>query len=79
MYKYFLYSLKQIADKNEMYDKVNKEMVLGTVIYNGKRREFSALSDTKTLERYSDARVVAEGEIDKMQYTMPSSKQKRMI
>lgn len=76
-YRYFLFSMDQVKDKNKIYDKVNKTMVLGTVFYNGVRKEFSALSTTPTLNKYTDVRIVAQGDITKMQYTMPRAKSKR--
>ena len=76
-YRYFLFSMDHVNDKNEIYDRVNKVMVLGTVIYNGTKREFSALSKTQSLGKYTDVRVVAQGDITKMQYTMPRTKAKR--
>lgn len=76
-YRYFLFSKEQIADKNAAYDKVNRKMVLGTVIYNGQTKEYSCLSVTPELPRYTDERIVAEGDITKMKYTLPSTKPKR--
>lgn len=76
MYKYFLYSQQEVNDKNELYDRMNRVLILGTVIYNGKKKEFSSMSDKPELPRYSDVRIVAEGEIEKMTYTMPKSGQK---
>ena len=76
-YRYFLFSMDYVNDKNAVYDKVNKVMVLGTVNYNGSKREFAALSSTPSLGKYTDVRVVAQGDITKMQYTMPRTKAKR--
>ncbi len=76
-YRYFLFSQQFIADKNKVYDKINKTMVLGSVIYNGSRREYCALSATPTLHNYTDARVVAEGDITKISHTQPTTKQKK--
>lgn len=77
MYAYFLYSQKQVDDKNELYDRMNKKFVLGTVIFNGKKKEYSSMSDKPELPRYADVRVVAEGDTDKLVYTAPRSAQKR--
>ena len=76
MFKYFLYSSEEVNDKNVLYDRMNRVMVLGTVIYNGKKKEFSSMSDKPELPRYSDVRIVAEGDIENMTYTMPTSRQK---
>ena len=75
-YKYFLYSQQQVDDRNRMLDRMNRVFKLGTVITGGKKKEFSALSDKPSLPRYSDVRVIAEGDTDKLSYTMPSSVQK---
>ena len=76
-YRYFLFSMDYVNDKNAVYDKVNKVMVLGTVNYNGSKREYAALSTVPTLGKYTDVRVVAQGDITKMQYTKPRTKAKR--
>lgn len=75
-YKYFLYSQAQVNDRNEMLDKINRSMLLGTVIVGGRKKEFSSLSDKPELPRYTDIRIVAEGDTDKLIYTMPGSRQK---
>ena len=75
-YKYFLYSQQQVNDRNSMLDKINRVLKLGTVITGGKKKEFSALSDKPELPRYSDVRVIAEGDTENMSYVMPSSVQK---
>ena len=76
-YKYFLYSRQQVNDQNERLDKINKVIKLGVVISGGRRLEFSALSDKPELPRYSDVRIVAQGNLDTFVYTMPTSIQKR--
>ena len=77
MYGYFLFSQQEVNDKNELYDRMSRKLQLGTVIYNGRKKEFSSLSDKPELPRYIDVRIVAEGETDKMTYTMPRSVQKK--
>lgn len=77
MYGYFLFSQQEVNDKNELYDRMSRKLQLGTVIYNGRKKEFSSLSDKPELPRYTDVRIVAEGETDKMIYTMPRSVQKK--
>ena len=64
-------------DQNARLDKMNKVVKLGVVISGGRRLEFSALSDKPELPRYSDVRVVAQGDPDDFVYTMPTSIQKR--
>lgn len=77
MYAYFLYSQQQVDDKNELLDKMNRKLQLGTVIYNGKKREYSSMNDKPELPRYADVRIIAEGDTDKLVYTPPRSVQKR--
>jgi hypothetical protein len=76
-YKYFLYSRQQVNDQNARLDKLNRVVKLGVVISGGRRLEFSALSDKPELPRYSDVRIVAQGDTDDLVYTMPTSIQKR--
>ena len=66
MYAYFLYSQQQVDDKNELLDKMNRKFQLGTVIFNGKKREYSSMSDKPELPRYADIRIVSEGDTDKL-------------
>lgn len=75
-HKYFLYSLQQVNDKNVILDRVNKQFVPGTVVYGGKTREYSVLSDKKTIDRYTDVRIMAEGDPKLMHYTLPTTKAK---
>ena len=75
-YKYFLYSQQQVNDRNSIFDKMNKVFKPGTVIVNGFKKEFSVISDTRDLPRYSDARLIAEGELSTFKYTSPGSVQK---
>lgn len=76
-YKYFLYSRQQVNDQNTRLDKLNRIVKLGVVISGGRRLEFSALSDKPSIGKYSDVRIIAEGNPDDFVYTMPTSIQKR--
>lgn len=76
-YKYFLYSRQHVNDQNARLDRLNKVLKLGIVISGGRRLEFSALSDKPELARYSDTRIIAEGDINNFVYTMPTTIQKR--
>lgn len=75
-YKYFLYSDEQIKEKNEVLSKTGKEFEPGTVVVNGTRKKFTQMSDSDTLSRFVDTKVVAKGYINTMTFTMPSSKRK---
>ena len=76
-YRYFIYSEQQMNEKNEILDKIGKRFKLGVVAVNGVRKNFTQLSIKPTLDRYFDAEIVAEGEIDTFVYTMPTSIKKR--
>ena len=77
-HKFFHFSLQQFEERKAVFDKLNKDFTPGTVVYNGSVHEYTAISDDKILPRYSDAQVVAEGEIEDMVYTEYKTKQKGM-
>lgn len=70
-YKYFLFSASYNADRDNAEKKFGKEFVLGTVVVNGSKKEFSLISDSPNNDRYSDIRIIAEGNIEEMKYTKP--------
>lgn len=72
-YRYFLSSAAYNADKDAAEKKFGKQFVPGTVISNGSRKEFSFISTTANNSLYSDTKIVAEGRIEEMKYTNPSS------
>ena len=69
-YRYFIYSSAQMAFQEKMETKQGKTYRVGTVIYRGKKRSFTELSRTGT-STYSDAQIVAQGDINSMKYTLP--------
>lgn len=69
-YRYFIYSSDQMAFQKRMEEKLSKSYQVGTVIVNGKRRSFTELNRTGT-SNYSDAIIVAEGDLKKFKYTLP--------
>ena len=77
MNKYFLFSSSYLNDRKNIEAKMGKEFVVGTVVVNGSRKEFTNLQDTDTLFGYSDVRVIACGDPTKMKYTSPTTKIKR--
>ena len=76
-YKYFLYSYEYLKNRNAMEEKVGRVFECGTVIVDGALREFNIISSKPTMNRYPDARIVAEGDIETMKYTDISIKPKR--
>ena len=77
-YKYFHFSLDQMKERKATFDKLNKDYVPGTVVYNGRVYEYTNMGDNRVLPRYTDARLVAEGDIKEMTYTEYSTRQKGM-
>lgn len=70
-YRYFLYSQTQHASCDAIEKKVGRRYIAGQVLYNGKRRQFTEISTSSENNRYSDAKVVAEGYLEDMDYTLP--------
>ena len=70
-YKYFIYSSEQLKFRKEVEQKMGKRFRVGEVFVNGKKYPFTELSSSP-MSRYSDFKVVAEGELGTMKYTMPS-------
>ena len=71
--KYFLYSDEQIKEKNKILARASKKFVPGTVVINGTRKKFTQLSDSPTISRFVDCKVVASGDESNFTYTMPST------
>ena len=77
MDKYFLFSASYMEKRKEIEAKMGIEFVVGTVVVNGIRKEFTNLQNTDKLFGYNDVRVIASGDISKMKYTVPTVKTKR--
>lgn len=75
--KYFLYSDEQIAEKNAILGRSGKSFVPGTVTIGGRRVKFTQLSNSPTMERYIDTKIVASGELNTFTYINPSTSIKR--
>lgn len=67
-YKYFLFSQRQYLLRKEVELKLGKEFIPGKVLKNGKWKEYTEISDTPSNNKYADAKVIAEGYLDKVQY-----------
>lgn len=70
--RHFIYSANQMEFQKEMARKRGKSYHVGTVIANGKRLPYTELSRTGT-STYSDARIVASGDINTFKYNAPGS------
>ena len=75
-YKYFLYSDEQIEEMNSILEKRGKEFVPGIVNVGSSRKKFTQLYDHNTMPRYIDCKIVAEGYLSQMNYTMPTNKRR---
>lgn len=75
--KYFIYSDEQVKERNTVLAKSGKTFVPGTVIINGKRYKFTQISDTSSISRFVDCKVIAKGDLSDFTYTNPSTKNKR--
>lgn len=76
-YKYFLYSDEQFKEKNEILGKVGKTFSPGVVVVNGKRRNFTQVSNGSSIPRFIDTIIVTEGYIEDMTYTMPKIERRK--
>ena len=74
---YFLYSTEQYKEKNNILNKAGKVYTPGTVVVNGQKKSYTQLSSKKVIERFIDAKVVAEGNPKSMIYTEPKVTRKR--
>ena len=77
MTKYFLYSDEQIKEKNQILARSDKEFVPGVVTMNGRKVKYTQLSDTASMPRYVDTKIVASGELNNFTYTKPQTVPKR--
>lgn len=68
--KYFLFSREQMEFRKSMEARQGKKFKVGTVIVNGVRKHYTEMSDTNK-SRYSDAVIVAHGDISTFKYTQP--------
>jgi hypothetical protein len=72
--KYFLYSMMQFKFRRDLEARLGKTFKPGQVFVNGKRKLFTEISYTPTSARYSDAKVVAQGDPKNFKYSLPGSK-----
>lgn len=68
-YKYFLYSQAQYQMRKEIELKLGKVYIPGKVVSNGRWKEYTEISDSPSNNKFADAKVVAQGYLDKVQYT----------
>lgn len=68
MYVYFIYSKQQFNDRTKVENNIGKKFSPGTVLVKGSRKQYTELNNTGE-SSYSDATIVAEGELSRMNYT----------
>lgn len=71
-YVYFMFSPEQRKLRTDIEKNIGKRYIPGRVLEGGKWREYTELSSTSK-SRYPDSYIVAEGNINEMRYTQPSS------
>lgn len=71
--KYFIYSEEQLKFRKQLEGKINKKFMSGIVYVKGVKKAFTELCNTENGSKYTDAKVVASGELSKMKYTLPRS------
>lgn len=72
-YVYFLFSPEQRKLRTDIEKNIGKKYIPGRVLDNGRWKEYTELSSSNT-SRYSDSYIVAEGNINEIRYTQPSSR-----
>lgn len=72
-YKYFLYSASQYKARVQIEKNMKKQYIPGKVLINGQWKDYTEISNTPGNNRFSDSIIVAEGELDKMNYTKSRS------
>lgn len=71
-YRYFIYSNEQYKLRLKIERQLGNEFKAGIVIVNGQQKQFTEMIEDFNACRYTDAIIVAEGDINKMKYTMPN-------
>lgn len=67
-YKYFIYSRTQAREREATEKSIGKKFRPGEVAVGAKMAQFTEMNSTG-VSRYSDAKIVAEGELSRMNYT----------
>lgn len=74
---YFLYSEDQIKEKNNILSKCGKQFVPGVVTIQGKRQNFTQISNKPSIDRFIDTKIVASfPELKGATYVAPSTRGK---
>ena len=76
-YRYFLFSQSQYQLRLETEENLGKTYIPGRVLSKGRWRDFTEISTTPSNNKYADAKIVAEGYLENIQYTMNKSEWRR--
>lgn len=76
-YVYFLFSEEYQKEKSKILSAVGKVFEPGTVVVNGVRKKYVYMSDTPTIPRMIDTKIVTEGYLNTITYTEPKSEKRR--
>ena len=71
-YKYFLYSNDQYKQRESVEKNIGKIYTAGQVLVNGRWKNYTEISSNPA-NSFSDAKIVAEGDISDIKYTKAKS------
>ena len=66
-YKYFIFSATQLRERSEIEKRIGKTFKPGEVVVGARKQQFTEVNSTGN-SRYSDAKIVAEGEEKNIKY-----------
>ena len=73
--RFFIYSQFQRKEKENIANNMSKKYVPGSLVIKGQKKLFTDIVLNTNNVRYSDYKIVAEGDIRKMKYTAPEMKE----
>lgn len=76
-YRYFLFSQSQYQLRTETEETLGKTYIPGKVLSKGRWRNFTEISSIPSNNKYADAKIVAEGYLENMEYVMNKSEWRR--
>lgn len=76
-YRYFLFSQEQYLLRSRMEESLGKTYIPGKVLSKGRWRDFTEISLTPSNNKYADAKIVAEGNLEDLKYKMNTSEWRR--
>lgn len=75
-YRYFLYSRQQFTERSQVEAGIGMQYIPGKVLKTGRWRDYTEIVADPSTSRYSDAQIIAEGNLDNIQYKLPSKAKK---